>query len=241
MLTVLLGPDTLARAKRLEALLAPLKKSGADIRAYTDINFNADELRAIAGSSSLFGGILVCTLTGLADSAELRDELERLIPVFAESPHHFIISEHALLAPFLKKVESKKGTVEKFEQKDKPKKEEVFNSFLLTDAFSDRKRSLAWPLYRKAISLGVEPRELHGKIFWVVKSMLVAGGAKSASESGLNPFVYQKAKKGAEKFTKEELAHMAEELTVMFHETLIAGIDMETALEAFILQRLASR
>lgn len=239
MLTVLVGADKPARRKRLESLLAPHIKRGADVRAYTDVNFNADELRGLAGSTSLFGGSIVCVISNSADSTDMRDELERLIPALAESQHQFFVSENALLAPILKKVESKGGTVEKFELKDKPKKDEAFNSFLLTDAFSDRKRSLAWPLYRKAISLGVEPRELHGKIFWVVKAMLVSQGAKNAGESGLNPFVYQKAKKGSEKFTKEELSRMAEELTVMFHETMISGIDMETALEAFILRSLA--
>ncbi len=239
MLTVLVGSDKSARHKRQEALLAPFKKSGADVRVYTDVNFNPDDIRALAGGTSLFGDTIAAVLTGIGDSAEGRDMLEALIPEMAESAHQFIISENALLAPFLKKAESKKGTVEKFDLKDKPKKEEAFNSFLLTDAFGDRKRSLAWPLYRKAIALGVEPRELHGKIFWAVKSMLAAGSAKTAGESGLNPFVYQKAKRSAGNFKEEELQLMATELAVMFHEALVSGLDMETALEAFILRALS--
>ena len=239
MLTVLVGLDTNARAKRLETLLAPMRRHGADIRTYTDVNFSVDAVRDTAQSQSLFGDTIVSVLSGVADTAELRDAVESLIPVLVESPHQFIIVENAFLVGFLRKVESKKGIVEKFDLKEKPKKEEVFNSFLLTDAFSDRKRSLAWPLYRKAISLGVEPRELHGKIYWVVKSMLVAGNARTASDSGLNPFVYQKAKRGAEKFAREELMAMLEILTTMYHETLVSGIDMETALESFLLRVLA--
>ena len=69
--------------------------------------------------------------------------------------------------------------------------------------------------------------------------MLVAESAKTAGESGLNPFVYQKAKAGAAKFRPGELAKMAEDLAVMFHESLVSGLDMETALEAFILRALA--
>jgi DNA polymerase III delta subunit len=239
MLTVLVGSDKIARARRLEALIAPLQKKGADVRMYTDVNFDTESVRALAGGTSLFGGVMVGVLTGVCDTAEMRDTLERLIPELSESQHQFIVSENALLAPFLKKVESKKGTVEKFELKDKPKKEEVFNAFALTDAFADRKRALAWPLYRKAIDLGVEPRELHGKIFWVVKSMLIADGAKSAGESGLNPFVYQKSKRAAANFAPGHLGLMARELTVMFHESLVSGLDIETALESFILRSLA--
>ncbi len=239
MLTVLVGPDKTARAKRLETLLASPIKKGADIRAYIDVNFDADEIRTLAGASSLFGGTIVCTLSGIGDTADGRDMLERLIPELAASQHQFYLSENSLLAPFLKKAESKGGIVEKFDLKDKPKKEEAFKSFLLTDAFGDRKRSLAWPLYRKAIALGVEPRELHGKIFWAVKTMLVAGSAKTAGESGLNPFVYQKAKRSAGNFKEEELKLMATELALMFHEALVSGLDMETAMEAFILRALS--
>ncbi len=69
--------------------------------------------------------------------------------------------------------------------------------------------------------------------------MLVAGSAKTAPDSGLNPFVYQKAKRGAGNFKEEELQLMATELTLMFHEALVSGLDMETALEAFILRALS--
>ncbi len=122
MLTVLVGLDKGARAKRLEALLAPRVKNGEDVRTYTDVNFSMDEIHAVAGNSSLFGGTFVYVITGVGDNADGRDMLESLIPELAGSPHQFILSENALLAPFLKKVETKKGTVEKFDLKDKPKK-----------------------------------------------------------------------------------------------------------------------
>src|SRR4051812_37784724 len=115
MLTVLVGFDTIARAKRLDAVLAPFRKSGADIQQFSDVTFSTDAIRGIAGNASLFGGATVCVLSGVCDTAEMRDSVERLIPEMAASPHQFILVENSLLAPFLKKVESKKGTVEKFE------------------------------------------------------------------------------------------------------------------------------
>lgn len=239
MLTVLVGTDAASRAKRLEVLLATERKGGAEVRTYSDVSFDADALRALSESSSLFGGTFAVVVAGIGDMADKRDAFEHLIPDLVRSTHRFILTENALLAAFLKKVGSKGGVIEEFAAPAKTKKAEAFNMFALTDAFSDRNRSLTWALYRKAIEVGADPRELHGKIFWVVKAMLAAKSAKNAGESGLNPFVFQKAKTGSARFKDGELEHMSVELTTMFHEALVSGLDIETALESFILKALA--
>ncbi len=240
MLTILVGNDSKARAKRLEGILAPLRRSGADVQSFTDVNFDPSVFRVIAESMSLFGGTSTVTLSGVGDVTELRDELEKILPILSESPHHFIISETSLLAPFLKKARAK-GSVEEFDLPEKIKKAEAFNSFLLTDAFSERKRSVAWALYRKAIDLGVEPRELAGKLFWAAKNMLVAKKTAGAGDSGINPFVYSKAKMGSKNFADGELERITIELTTLFHESMLSGIEFEPALEAFLLRALEKK
>lgn len=238
MLTILFGTDTKTRAKRLDELVSGFKKSGTEIRFYTDITFNTDELRATAGDTSLFGGTSAVIISGIGDRAELRDEAETILSELAESTHEFVLSENALLAGFLKKAKGAGAVVEEFKAPAKGKKEEVFNVFALTDAFSLRKRSLAWALYRRAISAGLEPRELHGKLFWAVKTMLLAEGSSSASEAGIHPFVYTKAKASAKNFAPKELEHIAVKLTEDFHQVLLEGRDAETAFEASILRVL---
>lgn len=238
MLIILSGNDTGKRSKRLAAILAPIQKEKGDIQTYTDVSFDVAHFRMLAESTSLFGGTSTIVLSGVGDIPDAREELEKILPVLVKSPHRFIVSEQSLLAPFLKKAESKGATVEKFELAAKEKKSEAFNSFLLTDAFSDRKRSLTWALYRKAIGLGVEPRELAGKLFWVTKNMLLAGHTANASEAGMNPFVYTKAKAGSARFAGGELEKIAFELTILFHESMLSGVEFEPALEAFILRAL---
>ena len=238
MLTVLVGNDSAKRKKRFEALLLPYQKNGTDIQAFTDVNFDPNVFRTLAESMSLFGGVSVVTLTGICDIAELRDEFEKIISLLADSPNQFIICENSFLAPFLQKVQKKGGVVEKFELAEKIKKEEAFNSFLLTDAFSARTRSSTWGLYRKAIELGVEPRELAGKLFWATKNMLIAKKTNGAGESGINPFVYQKAKTGSKNFSDAELEKIAFDLTTLFHESMLSGIEFEPALEALLLRSL---
>lgn len=241
MLTVLVGNDSVKRKKRFEALLLPFRKNGVDVQSFTDVNFDVNVFRTLAESMSLFGGTSVTTLTGICDIAELRDEFEKIIPLLAESPNQFIICENNFLSPFLQKVQKKGGVVEKFELAEKNKKEEVFNSFLLTDAFSARTRSSAWGLYRKAIELGVEPREIAGKLFWATKNMLIARKTNGAGESGINPFVYQKAKMGGRNFSDAELEKIAIDLTTLFHESMLTGIEFEPALEALLLRSLEKK
>lgn len=240
MLTILVGTDKERRAKRLDALLSPFRKNKAEIRTYTDVSFSPSELEVLAGSATLFGGHGAVVLSSVADDTEKRDQLEKLLPVLAESSEQFIISESSLLAPFIKKAKSAGTEVETFESKINAKKPEVFNTFLLTDAFCAGNRKLTWALYRKGISAGLDARELHSKIFWAVKTMLVAESASSAKESGLHPFVYGKAKASAKNFPSGELKRVAIDLTKLFHDTMHDGLDLENTFEAFLLKSLGA-
>jgi DNA polymerase III delta subunit len=238
MLTVLVGTDRARKAARLEALTSACQKKGMDIVSYNDVSFTADEVAASAGNTSLFGGKTMTVLSGITDVAETRNELEKIIPTLCESENEFILVENHLLAPFLKVVKKYEGQIEEFEEKFKTKKQEAFNIFTLTDAFSARNRSQCWALYRSALSAGIEPRELAGKIFWAVKNMLITEKTASAQEAGLHPFVYQKAKESAKNFREGELQSYVGELAILFHEALVSGKDLETSLEAFLLRSL---
>ncbi len=238
MLSVLVGSDAVTRVKKLENIISDFKKAGAEIERFGDVYFSAEAMSARAQNVSLFGSSSVTVISGVADVPEKRDELEGVLSVLSESPNHFVVSENNLNAAFLKKAESVGGLVTKFDSRFPKKKAEFFNSFLLTDAYCEHKRALAWPLYRKAIDSGVEPRELVSKISWAIKSMILAQNSRSAGESGLSPFVYPKAKAGAAKFTPDELKKNARDICVLFHEGMSPNVNIETALEAFILRTL---
>ena len=238
MLIVLIGTDTDRRHKRLETLVSQEEKAGADVRHYSDVSFNADDIRMSAGNTSLFGQKTVSVISGIGDSADLREAFEDIAEELAVSPDLFILSESAAPAAFVKRIKAAGVEPELFEQKEK-KKTEAFNSFALTDAFSARNRSQAWALYRAAITAGVEPRELHGKLFWATKTMLLAVKSKNAAEAGVHPFVFGKSQASAKAFAPGELEKIATDLVVMVHESMLTGGDLETTLEAFILKALA--
>ncbi len=238
MLTVLYGTDSERRRAKLDALVASYVKKGAQHISFSDASFDADALRTIAEQSSLFGDTTVATVSGIGDNPELRESFLGIAKGLAESSQTFILSENALLAPFIKSVTTAGANVEKFEGVKK-KPIEKFNSFSLTDAYSARKRSQAWSLYRAAISAGVAPREIHGLLFWCIKNMLLAEKSPNAESAGLHPFVYGKAKIAAGGFQKGELSRLLVETCALVHEATYGGLDLETAMEAFILRSLA--
>lgn len=237
MLTILVGNNTEARARKLESLLAPLQKKGADIRTFTDIDFDIETIRSLVGSASLFGGETVVAIAGALSTADARDAFETILKELIEAPNVFVVSEASLPAAFIKKA--KGAEVFEFEEK-KIKKAEAFNVFALTDAYCARKRSLAWALYTRALSLGLESRQLHGTISWAVKSMIIASTTPSG-ESGLHAFVYSKAKENAKQFEKKELAQMAIDLADMFHESYQPSQNLDVMLEMFILRSLEKK
>ena len=238
MLTILVGQNVDARAKRLEKILSTERDEGNDIVIYTDVNFNKDEIIFSAQSVSLFDKKNTFVLSGVYDNTDMRPHLENILTELSDSSLHFIISEKSLLAPFVKKVTTLGAKIEKFDE-GKAEKKETFNVFALTDAYCDKKRSMAWAIYRAGISAGLDAYELHGKIFWAVKNMILVKQTSSPVEAGLHPFVYGKTKKSAEKFTIDELQKSLIALCVLFHENLFGGVNMETSLEAFILESLS--
>ena len=237
MLTVLVGQNVDARAKHLDRILSRERDNGNEVVFYNDINFNAEEIIFSAQSVSLFNTKNIFVLSGIYDNTDKRGELENIITILSESPEQFILSEKSLLAPFVKKITALKASIEKFDEV-KSEKKESFNVFALTDAYCERKRSLAWAIYCQGIFSGIDAHELHGKIFWAIKNMILVKKTGSAIEAGLHPYVYGKTKKLAEKFSIDELQKNLQELSSMFHEVLFSGINLETSLEIFLLKSL---
>ena len=106
----------------------------------------------------------------------------------------------------------------------------------MTDALGARNQKRLWTLYQKAIRAGVVEEELHGLIFWQIKSMLLALSAPDATSAGLNPFVYSKAKGYAKNFTLDELKNLSSRLIKMYHQAHRGEVDFASELEKFFLE-----
>ena len=92
-----------------------------------------------------------------------------------------------------------------------------------------------WTLYRKAISSGFAPDQIHGVLWWQMKSVAAAINSKSADEAGLKPFVFSKSKRALDKFSKEEIENLLSKLLSIYHNSRMGKINMEYELESFVL------
>lgn len=236
MLTILVGQNTDARLKHLQGILDKERALGADILIYNDVNFNQDEVLISAQSVSLFEKKNIFVISNVCENPETRDLLEKIVNEIIESSEKFILSERNLLAPFLKKV-SKKSEIIRFDEKEEEKKQDS-NIFALTDAYSERKRSHTWAIYRSLISSGVDVYDIHSKILWVIKNLIIVKRVSSVSNSGLHPYVFSKTKKSAEKFSLEKLQDDLIKLVQMLNENSFSPDILEAKLEVFILQSL---
>ncbi len=110
-----------------------------------------------------------------------------------------------------------------------------FNIFALADALGSRDSFKAWSLYRQAIDNGIESENIIGTLFWQAKSMVVAARSKSATESGLSPFVFSKSKKYAGNYSVVELSALVSRLVTIYHDGHRGMGDMELAVEGAML------
>jgi len=115
-------------------------------------------------------------------------------------------------------------------------KKDSFNIFTLTDAIGARKKKDAWILYQKALASGMVADDIFWRaIAWEIKTLLLASKTSSAEESGLNPFVYQKAKAYSKNFKQGELEQISENLVVGYHNARRGIGEIETLIEKILL------
>ena len=115
------------------------------------------------------------------------------------------------------------------------KSDERFNIFLLTDAIGERDKRNAWLIYRKALASGMSAEEIFWRVMWGVKSLILAQKTSSPEESGLNPFVYRKAKSFLKNWEITELEKLSKALVDGLHRSRRGNSEIEIILEKEIL------
>ena len=197
-------------------------------------HWSADKLEEFIHSMGLFEQKYIVVLDNVFENKDAKEFVVRNVKTVADSDNIFILLEGKLDK---KTVATLEGTAQKvlvFSQKEVKKKPEL-NIFSLGDALGRRNKKELWLLFQKARSAGLSHEEIHGTLFWMVKSMLLAQSAPSAKDAGLSPFVFKKAKSFAKNFSEEELKTLSSRLVSIYHDARGGGMELALALEIFIL------
>ena len=240
MIYLFYGQDTEQARRKADGVVASLlqKRPDASLFRLDSDSWQEAAFDEYVGGQGLFAQKYIVVLDQLFENKEIKEYVIERLKALKASDNIFIILENtldkAVLAKFEKNTEKVQVFGEGKEALSKNKKA-VFNMFAITDALGARNQKRLWTLYQQAVRHDVVPEELHGILFWQIKSMLLAALSKDAAESGLNPFVYGKAKNYAKNFSLSELKKISSQLIAMYHRAHRGEISFEAALEKFFL------
>lgn len=236
MLYFLYGTDTDKAREKAHELLETLQKKKPDAAVFRieAEKWNEVHLEELIGGQGLFSQKMLIFADRVFENEEAEAAIEKNLEEIGKSDNVFIFLEHKVRKALLLEITEVAEKVQEFESKEEKKKPE-FNIFSLTDAFGKKDKKKLWVLYQKALEADAVPEEIHGILFWQLKSMLVAATAESASSAGLAPFVFTKAKSFLKNYSSEELKQLSSKLVRMYHDAHRGIHDFEIALERLIL------
>jgi DNA polymerase III delta subunit len=213
MIYFLHGADIDKARTKANELIESLRKKKPDASFFKidSENFDVSILQEYIGGQGLFSNKYIVYLDRLCEKKEVKEEFIEKIKEISESENIFIVLEGKIDKATVTKIEKKAEKTQDFELSEK--KEKVFyNAFALADAFAQGNKKDAWILYRKAIDRGEAPEALHGMLFWKIKTMILN-----------NPS------------NKNELLSLADKLITIYHDSRRGEHELETRLEAFLL------
>ena len=224
--------DTLLK-KRPDAVLHRL-----DAEAVLTVNFGE-----LAGSQGLFSSNFIIYLDNSLLTDEQKDKVVEALPQIKDSTNVFVILENKITKELLGKLEKYATKVTQAEQAEKKlnKQErlaaigEKLDFGEVTEALGKRDKKTLWALFAYGLEKEVPAEEMHGMFFWQVRTMIVVGQSKSATEADLSPFVYSKNKPLVKNFSLAELKKMSGDLVRMYHEAHRGNVDFYVELEKWIL------
>lgn len=236
MLYLIHGSDReKARAKKDE-LLSVLRGKRPDAEVFTldTETFTTPKLESLYSSQGLFEQKHIAVLDGLLSDKGAKEAVLGALASLADSSSVFLLLEGALDVKTAAAIGKHAAKTFSFGEK---KKAEWGNNigFLIADAFGKKDRKNAWVLFQKAIRAGSSAEEIHGTLFWQVKTLMLAKKTKSAEEAGLKPFPYGKAVRFAKNFSEEELGEILSRLVDMYHGIRMEGGKLEIELEKLLL------
>ncbi len=215
------------------------KRPEAELFTFSDTSWSSDKFNELLSSRGLFESKYIILLDQTFKSTDAKEYIMSQLKDLASSDHAFVLYEENFDATTLKKIEKHAHKIHEIEENKTPQniksKKEEFNVFKLSDALGSRDKKSLWLIFNEMLRRGVVAEEMHGILWWQIKSMLIICKTKNVGESGLNPFVYKKSLQYASNFKKGELNKIANDLIDMYHKAHRGEVDFMVELEKFVL------
>jgi DNA polymerase III delta subunit len=240
MLYVFHGSLVVKSIEKAHALVDSLRAKRPDA-AFVKVNgddWSSSVIEEHLGGQGLFSNKYIIMLDRVTENAEAKENFLGFIPAMHGSANIFIVCEGKSNAELKRAFEK---NAEKVIVSDEPSAassygRKDFNIFALADAVGSKDKMKAWIIYREAIKSGLESESILGTLFWQAKSMALADGCRSAGEAGLKPFIFDKSKRYARNYSKEELGRLLKDIIVLYHDGHRGMVDMESGIERLLIR-----
>jgi DNA polymerase III delta subunit len=238
MIIFIHGENTEKARNKAHELIDSLRKKKPDASFFkiNSENWNEGLITEYAMGQGLFSNKYIVFLDKICENKDLKDSFIDKLDEMKSSENVFIILEGKLDKITITKIEKRSDKVQLFELIEKTYKKEDFNIFSLGEALGNRDKKNLWILYRSALNNGKVPEEIHGTLFWQLKSIAIASKTDSATNSGLSPFVFSKSKNYLKNFKQQEIFNMLNTLISISHDSRRGIGEIETSLERWILE-----
>lgn len=229
------GTDTIKSVEKAKQLLEAMKakKPNASVFRLDTEHWEDASFQELLIGQALFENKFIVQVSRILDEENISNVVLDNLGAMKKSDNVFVWNEGEVSSKDLKKIEKYAEKVQEFTAREISKKPE-FNTFSLGDALGSKNKKNLWMLYLEALEC-VPVEEIHGVLFWQVKSILLALKTSSAKEAGMKDFPYNKAKSFSKNFKAEEIEKMSSDLVKISHNARRGIHDFEIALEKFCL------
>lgn len=196
-------------------------------------NWVEGEIEGLLHGQGLFSQRYIIELRHLFEKADTTESVLSFLPEIAQSENIFIWVDREVDAKKLEEIEKHAVKVQEFKEARKAEKP-FFNLFSLGDALLERNKQKLWVLFQDALNYS-SAEEIHGTLFWQMKSLVLAHKSKNSEEADMKPFVFTKSKAGSKKYSEVEMEIMLENLLAVSHEARRGKHNFGIALERWVL------
>lgn len=212
MLHVIIGTDRKrARAALWRAARAGAEKHGANIMHVQEHPDAAKNIRDSLQGAGLFGERYMLVCDEVCGQEDARSTLFGLLSYCETMPLPCFVYEEKPDAEAKRILKKHAHTWEEFTSQAQKRDD---GAFAVADALGRKDKKALWVSYVQALSRGASPEAIHGILFWKMKTL--QGGGKA---------VYSQA----------QARRMLADIAALPHEARRNGMDMEYALERFLL------
>lgn len=222
MIYLLHGTDTIKSREKLRALLDGMfmKKPNASFIRIEAENFDESGINEFIGAQGLFENKYIIVFDNLftdnPPAGGAKEVLLKNLKDISKSQNFFIFLEEKLNKTELLKFEKYAEKIQFFPLGNGVAKlKKKFDVFSLANAIGKRDKKNLWVLYQKAKMNNMADEQIHGVLFWKIKSVILSG--KSAY------------------YSEDELKKLSASLVSLYHDTRSGMHEIDTALERFIL------